>query len=134
MPQLPGAYQATFVVNSIVYGFDILQSAYGESTEANLTIRAMPWAPSYTVIVQGAASTQGASIGSKAVTRNYRCLVYTETDYLNLRGQRGQIGTLTTPRQSALLAILTDCKRANFQDPTDVTGPQTIEVNFTMLQ
>lgn len=130
----PLAYNASFTVNTIVFGFDVMPSSYGEQTEANLTIRAIPWAPTYTVIVQGAASTQGATLGSKAVTRTYKAIVYTETDYLLLRGQRGQIGALLTARQTVLQAVMTDCKRDSFQDNTDPAGPQIITVGFTMVQ
>lgn len=138
MPPPPAAYLDTFTVNSVVYGFDIRQNGYSEVTQANLTIRAVPWSGAYTIIVQGAASTGGAAVGSKAVTRTYRAVVYTETDYLLLRGQRGQIGLLFTVREpgpgTGYQAVLTDCKRAELQDINTPTGAQTIEVGFTMLQ
>jgi hypothetical protein len=73
------------------------------------------------------------------VTRNYRAIVYSEQDYLALRGQRGQIGMLLTPREIGplnvgYLAVLTDCKRGDFQDPRSTDSAQSIEVGFTMIQ
>lgn len=143
MPSVPPViYQASFVVNTVAYGFHIRQNSYGEQTEANLTIRAIPWSGVYTVVVQGAASTPGASVGSNPVTRSYRALVFTETDYLLLRGQRGQIGYLITPREPGpaplpspgYIVVMTDCKRADLQDINSINGPVTLDVGFTMLQ
>lgn len=137
MPPPPGTYNATFTVNSVAYGFDVQPNSYQETTQANVTVRAIPWSQVYTIVVQGLPSSPGATIGSKPVTRTYKAVVYTETDYLNLRGQRGQSGLLLTAREvgtgTGYQALLTDCKRADKQDPTTTTGPQTIEVSFTML-
>ncbi len=122
-------YQASFTVASIVYGFDIRSSSYGEDTSANVTVRSVPWAQVYTVVVQ--------SGGSQPVTRTYRALVYTEDAYLNLRGQRGLTGLLITPREPVRSAVMTACRRADFQSPIFTTsalsGTQTIELSFTML-
>ncbi len=117
------------------------ESSYGENTDANVTIRAIPWASNYTVVVQ--------SGGSMPVTRSYRAMVYSEDDYLNLRGQRGAIGNLLTPREQVRPAILTNCKRGDMQDPNGwdkgkvttgtatgfipISGVQSIELTFTML-
>ena len=133
-----GLYGSSFTVGGTVYGFDVQTNSYGEDTQANVTIRAIPWSDTYTIIVQGVPASGGGPIGSKAVTRNYRAVVYSETDYLNLRGQRGQQGLVLTPREVGLgtgyQAVLMEVKRSDRQDPTNPAGPQTIEISFTMLQ
>lgn len=123
------AYQASFTVGATAYGFDIRTSSYGEDTQANVTIRPVPYAQTYTIVVQ--------SGGSMPVTRTYRAVVYTEDAYLNLRGQRGAIGNLITPREPVRSAVLTDCRRSDMQainfTTSSASGLQTIELSFTML-
>jgi hypothetical protein len=139
---MPGGlvgYLSNFTVGGVAYGFDVRTSGYGESTDANLTIEPIPWAQTYTVVVQGAAAP-GGTTGSMPVMRQYRAIVYTEVDYLLLRGQRGQQGILLTPREggvgssgAARPAVLTKCDRADFQDPNTPIGSVTIMVVFVML-
>lgn len=130
-PLFGGVYQASFTVAAVIYGFDIRTSSYGEETNANMTIRPVPWAniATYTVVMQ--------SGGSMPVTRTYRAVVYTEDAYLLLRGQRGQVGFLVTPREPSRSAVLTSCKRSDFQDPyfgaSATSGMQTLDLSFTML-
>lgn len=125
MPPPPGVYNASFTVAGTPYGFDVRTNGYGETTEANAVVTAIPWAPTYAVVVQ--------SGGSNPVQRRYRAIVYSEADYLLLRGQRGAIGTLASAREPANAAVLMSCNRADFQDPTSVVGSQSIEVGFTMI-
>lgn len=132
------AYLSSFTVNGVQYGFDVQTNSYGEDTEANVNVRAIPWSGTYKIIAQGVAPSPGANIGSKAVTRDYKAVVYSETDYLNIRGQRGQTGTLLTPRETGIAdagyqAVLMQCRRGDKQDPTDPAGPLTISLKFTML-
>jgi hypothetical protein len=127
-------YIAFFTVNGVDYGFDIQTNQYGENTDANVTIRVVPWANTglYTVVVQ--------SGGSGIVTRTYKAIVYSENDYSNLRFQRGLTGQLVTPREAPRPAVLTNCKRADFQAPLLISpvnlitdGIQSMEMTFTML-
>ena len=130
MPQ--SGYQANFTsVGLTVAGFDINQSSYQESNQANATVRAIPWAnpPNaslYAVVVQVG--------GLQPRTRTYKATVYSELDYGALRALVGQFGLVTTPREPAQTCMLNAVKRGDRQDVTSPTGPQTLDLEFVMTQ
>lgn len=125
------AYTGDFTVGATVAGFDIRTSAYSEDTAANMTVRPVPYAPTYTVVVQVR--------GFQPRQRRYRCLLYLEADYARLSSLVGQAGILTTPREPAPLppgtqnAVLTAVRRGEFQNPSNSDGEQTVELEFVML-
>lgn len=131
MPPPPGLYQANFTALAIVAGFDIITSTYGEQRVPNATIRSIPWAAgnpttfeSYAVVVQ--------AVPYQLRRRTYKALVYLETHYDALSRLVGEEGTLLTPREPITFAILDSVHRAEFQDPGTTTGPQTLDLTFTL--
>ncbi len=128
MPQ--NQYNASFTVGDLAGGFDVRTSGYGDEVEANATIRPIPYAPTYTVVVQVR--------GVNAKKRSYRGLLYLESDYRTLASLVGQVGILATPREAApsppgtTNAVLTSCKRGDMQNPSTPTGELTVELEFVM--
>lgn len=122
-------YYAAFTVNGVIFGFDIRQNAYGETNDANATIRVVPWASTYTVVAQ--------IKGLQPRTRTYRAVLYTEQDYLNLQSVVNQTGILQTAREpnvgGTTNAILMNLKRDDLQNPSDATGELTVQMTFQML-
>lgn len=124
MPPLPGAYQATFVVSSVSYGFDIEQpGGYSSSVEANATVKSVPWAAAYAVVVQSA--------GILPLPRQYKVILWTEADYLALALQVNKSGTLTTPREGAVAAFLNKIERGEV-DRTTAVGATKATLSFTL--
>jgi len=123
------AYYAAFTVGGQALGFDIRQNSYQENTQANATIRAVPWAATYTVVVQAR--------GIAPRTRQYRAVLYMEQDYLNLQAAVGQTGILQTPREPNVAAVqnavLLECRRDDLQNPGDPAGELTVSLSFQML-
>lgn len=131
-PNIPATltgYIASFTVDATVAKFDIRTSSYSEDTSANMTIRPIPWSPTYNIVVQ--------TKGLQPRTRRYRCIVYTEADFLTLRNLVTRSGILVTPRETASMpgtanAVLTKASRADFQNPSG--EQQTIDLEFVMLE
>lgn len=133
-------YLATFTANGIDAGFDINQSGYGETVEANITIRPIPWS---TVAAYAVSLQMG---GLNPIRRTYQATLYTETDYGALRSLVGWTGLLSTIRETDLTtnirskaAILTSVRRGNFQYPAwphpgDGKDLQTVILDFIMLE
>ena len=131
-------YNDNFTANTIVAGFDINQSGYGENNQMNATVRPIPWTTTglYTVVAQVA--------GLQPRSRTYQVTVYRESDYGALRFLVGAAGALTTAREGDPTpglpqpAILAAVRRGSFQYPAwphpgDGTDIQTLILDFTML-
>ena len=121
-----GNYNATFIVATIPYGFDVRTNGYTGPVEANRTVEPIPWAQVYSVVRQDG--------GLLPHTRQYRALVYLEQDFINLAVQVHKVGTLTTPREGSVLAALEKVERGQDVDPTTPTGMTTVQMDFTILQ
>ena len=130
MPPFPGFYNSAFqATGHPAAGFDVLQNGYITApVEANRTVREIPWAQTYSVVIQRG--------GINALVRRYRALVYTEADFLalallvNLPG-----GVLTTPREpNPTAANLDSIDREAPIDWTTIDGPCGIQLAFLILQ
>lgn len=119
----PAVYEATFGSA----GFDIMQGGYASTVEGNRTVRAIPWSNVYSVVIQRG--------GRNPMTRQYRALVYYETDFVAL-AILVNVGALilTTPREQAVLANLDTFARGQFIDWTTPTGATAVDLTFTILQ
>ena len=131
MPPLPppavgGLYTCIFSTVNGAFGFDVKTNGYASTVEGNRTIRVIPWAPVYSVVVQRG--------GINPLTRRYTAVVYTEADFIGLALQVNFQGTLVTPREASTLCNLDSIARGDGLDPGDPLGLSSITLNFTALQ
>ena len=122
----PAAGTATFVVGTTTAYFLIRTNSYSSSKEANRSIVSIPWSQPYTVVLQ-----QG---GIKPMSRHYRGVVNSESDFTALALLVNQVGTLTTPREQAVQAFLQSVARGESEDPTDPAGATTVDLSFDILE
>lgn len=127
LPDIPTAiYENSFLVGALNVGFDIRQQGYGETVGSNATVRPIPWAASYTVVIQVG--------GLQPITRQYRAVVWSETDYGALRSVVGQFGALTTQREGGpQAAMLNSIRRSDMQSQVDPKGAVTVDLEFIMM-
>lgn len=107
-------------------GFDVRTNGYSSKVEGNRTVRAVPWANTYNVVIQYG--------GLQPLTRRYRALVYSEADYLALALLVNTTGELVTPRESTPTLASLDSVERDETDPTSPVGQTSITLNFTMAQ
>ncbi len=113
MPQ--GNYNSAFTVAGGPHGFDVRTNGYGWTSEANTTIRLIPWATSRSIVVQSA--------GQLPWERRYRAIFYTENDFNFFMTAVSATGTLITPREPSILVQLAKCERDDMQAPMTQTSP-----------
>ena len=122
IPGFPSGYTASFGG----LGFDVRTNGYSSKVEGNRTVRAVPWANTYNVVIQYG--------GLQPLTRRYRALVYSEADFLALALLVNNTALLQTPREpTPTLASLDSIERED-TDPNTPDGQTAIMLNFTMVQ
>jgi hypothetical protein len=129
VPPLPGVYNSSFTVGGTVGGFDVRgdQGSYIAPVEANQTVEPIPWSQSYSVVRHYG--------GLNPHKRQYRGVVYLQSDFDVLALLVGGTGNLVTPRQpSAVLAALDRVDPGPDFDRTDPLGLISVQLSFTLLQ